>query len=141
MEPTNEGNKIAASEVKQRDRLKFLPTKLGNASSLVETMAFGVASSLDRNYKGAYWDFMELTNGGMYMRPTPSRKHTVFSPNGWSGEMSADAFGIVCCLMTFSMLSFSKTQWIAEIVSPHFHKLREYALDHAEQSLIFRAID
>jgi hypothetical protein len=52
--------------------------------------------------------------------------------------MSADAAGITACLFALSHLSFqTKNEKIAE----HYHLLRDFALEHAEASIILAAID
>jgi hypothetical protein len=58
--------------------------------------------------------------------------------NGFEGQMSADAAGITACLFALSHLSF---QIEHESIANHFHQLREFALEHAEASVILSAID
>jgi hypothetical protein len=53
--------------------------------------------------------------------------------------MSADAAGITPCLFALSHLSFQMIQH--ESTANHFHQLREFALEHAEASVILAAID
>ena len=52
--------------------------------------------------------------------------------------MSADAAGITACLFALSHLSF---QIQHESIAGHFHQLRDFALEHAEGSVILAAID
>ena len=59
--------------------------------------------------------------------------------NGYEGEMSADAAGITVCLFACSHLSFRYSN--DEVFGDHFHMLREFAVEHAEASAIFAAID
>ena len=58
--------------------------------------------------------------------------------NGFEGQMSADAAGITACLFALSHLSF---QIQHESIASHFHRLRNFALEHAEASAILAAID
>jgi hypothetical protein len=58
--------------------------------------------------------------------------------NGFRGCLSADAAGITVCLFAYSHMSFEYT---SEIFSEHYHKLRDYALEHPEAARIFAAID
>ncbi len=56
--------------------------------------------------------------------------------NGFSGELSAEAAGIVACL--FALCAFAEE---SEQGAEHYHLLRDFAMDHPEAGLIFRAID
>ena len=47
--------------------------------------------------------------------------------------------GITVCLFTYSSLSFE--YFGDEVFADHFHRLRDFALEHAEASAIFGAID
>ncbi len=62
----------------------------------------------------------------------------VVDTNGFEGQMSADAAGITACLFALSHLSF---QIQHESIANHFHQLRDFALEHAEASVILAAID
>ena len=67
----------------------------------------------------------------------PSVRFSVPS-NAYDGEMSADAAGITVCLFAFSFLSFERG---GEVFGRHFHRLRDFALNHREAGQIFAAID
>jgi Antirestriction protein len=58
--------------------------------------------------------------------------------NGFEGSMSADAAGITACLFALSHVSF---QIQHDCIASHFHLLRDFALEHAEASVILAAID
>ncbi len=107
----------------------------------LEPTIYAFADRLSEDYQGGYWAFQELSNGGFYMAPQADAPLKVCCDNGYEGELSGDAFGIVCCLYTYSHLSFSHKASMAEIAARHFHRLREYALDHPEARAIFAAID
>jgi hypothetical protein len=63
-------------------------------------------------YRGGHWHFYELSNGGFYMA--------------------------AACLFAFSHLSF---QIQNDVISRHYYELRDFALEHAEATAIFGAID
>jgi len=75
------------------------------------------------------------------------RSDTIYNiscDNGFEGQMTADALGIVACLYTFSNLSFGDGTGageFAELCANHYHWLREFAMDHAEVRSILLAID
>jgi hypothetical protein len=58
--------------------------------------------------------------------------------NGFDGEMSADAAGIVACLFAFNALVWKTRD---ERFEHLFYCLREFASDHAEAHAICAAID
>ena len=56
--------------------------------------------------------------------------------------MSGDAAGIIVSLFTFSHVSFAlEDDPLGPRVADSFHLLRDFAADHPEASLIYRAID
>ncbi|WP_222622703.1 antirestriction protein [Ramlibacter albus] len=107
----------------------------------VESYVFDTASSLSPDYNGGHWTFHGLCNGGFYMAPTIPDRFRVECANGFDGVLSADAFGITCSLYAYSLLSFSPDHEFAQACTEHFHKLREFMLDHEEAASIQRAID
>jgi Antirestriction protein len=73
------------------------------------------------------------------MAPTHESLHVCVRSNGYEGQMTADAVGITVCLFAFSQLAFQYRE--VESFSRHFHRLRDFALTHAESVEIFAAID
>ena len=106
----------------------------------LEPTVFGFASHLCADYMGGYWQFWTLSNGGFYMAPESGSRFMVSCENGYAGPLSADAFGITCCLYSYSHLAFREDNFAA-VCADHFHLLREFALDHEEASGIFAATD
>lgn len=137
---TSQGG-ITARLVADGSRSNTLPQHFGPAFLFVENLVFDLASTLIPAYRGAYWHFYELSNGGFYMAPEmqPARLHV--EGNGFEDVMSADAVGIVVCLFAFSHGSFSLSGQTGEICARHYAWLREFSLSHRERSLISAAID
>jgi hypothetical protein len=105
----------------------------------VEQSVYNFMREFVAEYKGAFWDFFELSNGGFYMAPSCNPVKFSVHTNGFEGSLSADAAGITVCLFTFSHLSFQQPS--ADVFSRHFYALREFALDHKEAGMILAAID
>ena len=103
----------------------------------LEPLIYNLASNMSDDYSGGYWEFFIITNDGFYMAPGSGGPYRVSCVNGYEGKLSADAFGITVCLYAYSLLSFEK----AQIYAQHYHKLRDYMLDHEEAECILRAID
>ena len=110
-------------------------------SRRLEPHVFTMADRLSVDYRGGYWDFYALSNGGFYMAPAMEGVFRVRSENGFEGEMSADALGLTVCLYAYSHLSFAGETAFSEACAEQYHLLREFSLDHAEASAILRAID
>jgi Antirestriction protein len=130
---------IAATEVSETKRLETLPKHFGNHALKVESYIFRYLYELAPAYRGGFWHFHELSNGGFYMAPAGNPLRLEVLGNGFEGTLSAEAAGITVCLFAYSHLSFRYPQ--EECFSKHFHALREYALSHEEQRAIFQAID
>jgi len=106
----------------------------------VEPTIYAMANRLAASYQGGLWNLFVLTNDGFYMAPSSDTPYVIASPNGFEGNMSADALGITACLFAFSHLSFGEHA-LAETCAEHYHRLREYALSHSEVRAILAAID
>lgn len=136
---TNAAMPILATLVNDEARLNCLPRFFGNRCVMVENAVFTMMGIMCADYHGAFWQFFELSNGGFYMVPkTDNRFHMTCDGNGFEGDVSADAAGIIACLMAFSHLSF---QLEDDRIIDAFHRLRDFASDHSEAGLIFSAID
>ena len=107
----------------------------------LEPTTFSFADHMAENYSGGYWDFFTLSNGGFYMHPQSDEPFTVSCENGHEGLLNADALGIVACLYAYSHLSFYAGGGFDEVCAEHYHRLREFALNHDEAGGIFSAID
>jgi len=131
------------SELLSDEQRIVLPAKLFGAAAFpfkVEPTIFDMAGMLAAEYQGGYWDMYGLSNGGWYMCPASEAALTVSSMNGFTGTMTVDALGITACLFAFSHLSFGGDA-VADACAEQYHLLRDFAMDHAEASLILAATD
>jgi hypothetical protein len=132
-------SQIAAREVAECERIQMLPKHFGRDMLTVEYAIFAFMRKLSQRYTGGYWTYYELSNRGFYMAPQSDSQFLVaVDTNDFVGEMSSDAAGITACLFALSHLSF---QVHNEQIAEHFHLLRDFALEHAEASVILAAID
>ena len=135
---------VAATLVAEGDRLSFLPAFFGPRLTMRgESLVFGWLDALSENYNSGFWRFYTLTNGGFYMAPaTDKRMRLSVDGNGFNGEMSADAAGIVATLFAVGQLAAEVHGTDAgDTLADHYHALRDFAKTHPEAGLIFRAID
>lgn len=132
---------VTSTLVTDRRRISITNNLFGlNFPLRLEPCIFGIAKRLAEEYRGGYWQFHTLSNGGFYMAPERDSPFLVMADNGSSGLLSPDAFGIVVCLYTYSGLSFGGDAF-AEVCAEHYHWLRNFALDHAEAGGIMAAAD
>ena len=133
---------ITRDLVPEQQRADFVEALFGIAFPLqFEPCVFNIAVALSDQYKGAYWNSYLLSGGGFCMAPDDDHDFNVRCENGFEGVMSADAFGITCCLYAFSHLSFTANGEIAKVYARSYHVLREFAMDHAEVAAIVAATD
>jgi hypothetical protein len=134
-------NHITATLVRAASRAQHTGKLFGIRFPFIESFVYDTAGSLSDAYDGGYWDYLALSNGGFYMRPTAPSAFPVICDNGFSGVLSADAFGITACLYAYSLLSFSPDDAFVQRCVEHFHWLRNFATHHEEAASIFSATD
>jgi len=136
---SDSGPRTVTSQMVSADaRLNTLPQHFGKHLIKVEDAIYGWMRELATEYRGGFWHFYELSNGGFYMAPEVEPLILHVDGNGYEGQMSADAAGITACLFALSHLSF---QIADEVIGRHYHLLYEFAVDHAEAREILQAID
>jgi hypothetical protein len=139
------------------DRLMFMPKYFGQYFLTVENLTYKwmgklspkhneayITHALDKieaHYDGGEWDFYELSNGGLFLAPN-SREHYRITVNGnyFDDLLSSEAAGIVVTYFMLGQLSASNTPF-AERCCDYYHKLFDYAREHAEYAKIRAAID
>ncbi|MDW1906883.1 antirestriction protein [Vibrio sp. 705] len=144
MNSINEITLIVASKVALSDRLSFYPTFFGSRFMMRgEAYVMGYMTKFSEDYDGGYWDFYSLSNGGYYMAPNMDTSLFLeISSNWFSGEMSADAAGIIVTLFALGQLAGeSEGTALGDRFITLYHLLRDFAKEHKESSLILRAID
>lgn len=133
---------ISATLIPEQYRITHTAQLFGlNYPFKLEPLIFHAADSLAEGYSGGLWEFYALSNGGFYMAPNTEERFKVDSPNGYICELSADALGIACCLYAYSLISFEGIKGFSEDCAEHFHRLRDFMLDHPEAGAILRVID
>ena len=141
---TQELTPVVANLVADGDRLSFLPTVFGPRLMIRgEALVFGWLDRLSEDYNGGYWHFYTLTNGGFYLALASDKPMRIsVEGNGFDGEMSADAAGIVVTFFALSQLTgeVQGTEAGDTLIDRYFF-LRDFAAEHVEARLIFRAID
>lgn len=132
-------NRIKATVVAEGARMAFLPRVFGPGLAMAaETVVYGWMKELCADYNGGYWDFIDLSNGGFYMRLSSSKLFAMrVDGNGFGGALSADAASIVASLFAINQLLFQG----ADHLHDAYYALRDFALQQPEWQAILRAID
>jgi hypothetical protein len=132
-------SQVTARRIEEPLRLNALPRYFGRCMMRFESAVYGFMRRFAPDYRGGFWQFYELSNGGFYMAPDGESYRFCVDTNGYEGVMSANAAGITVCLFACSHLSFHDSH--GELFAERFHQLREFALNHSEATEIFAAID
>jgi hypothetical protein len=134
--------RISAKVVPDTLRMHFLPKYFGKQMIRGEAAVYASLGRLCSAYQGGYWDFMELSNGGFYMRPATEKRFQLFVPDGndFSGEVSADAAGIVASLFALNQLCWSNLIGLPDMARA-YQLLCEFGAQHSEAELVMAAID
>jgi|LakMenEpi03Aug12_release.lakeMendotaPanAssembly.Ray.scaffolds.fasta_scaffold832909_2 hypothetical protein len=136
---------IQRVEVPEAERLALLSKHVGTGIVLIEFehRVYGNLASLCETYQGAFWEFYELSNRGLYMAPTLERELILDCPgNGFNGAVSADAAGIVATLYTLSqMASIYVGKPVGTRCADNYHRLLAFVDGHPQARSIFGAID
>ena len=131
-------NAIQAKVVPGDERLQFLPRVFGRRFMQGESAVFDWMRRLCPDYNGGFWDFIDLSNGGFYLRLVTDKPLTIHvDGNGFSGELSADAASIVVCLFAINELMFDGAHQLED----PYYALKDFGLQHPECKSILHAID
>lgn len=137
---TNTEMPLICSIVNDADRINILPRYAGRHFIQLERLIYNVMGEYSEDYNGGFWIMWELSNGAFYMAPgDKTETYTMSCAGNWyEGTMSADAAGIVACLVAFNRMAWHTCE---DRFINLFYALREWALEHPEAKEIFAAID
>lgn len=143
--PQTDADRIVCTPVPDEQRIAFWPQHFGTIPkwTTLEPHIFAWMYRFCEDYSRGIWNFYTLSNGGAFMAPEATGnqddKWTLFnSMNGNGAEMSAEAAGIVVCLIAYSHHT-CRTE--CDAMTEHYYRLRDYALMHAECNAIMHIID
>jgi hypothetical protein len=130
---------VSAMLVPENLRMRFLPEQFGRYMLKGEFLVYRWLEQISKDYTGGLWDFYTLSNGGFYMAPKSDKAFKIdVIGNYFSGEMSADAAGIVASL--FALCDMANRFGDDKLIN-QYHWLRDFSIEHAEAGLIMSAID
>ncbi len=137
---------VSVSLVAEDNRLDFLPTFFTPRLMMRgEALIYAWMDRLSEDYKGGYWHFYTLSNGGFYLAPAlDSPMRVAVAGNWFESELSADAAGIVATFFALGQLASEVQESdsdAGDVLIDRYYFLRDFAANHAEGSAIIRAID
>ena len=139
---TEETTIVTRQLVAEDQRLSVIEKLFGALFPLMlEPVIYGITERMAEAYRGGYWQFYTLDNGGFYLAPEGEEVYQVSCDNYFTGQLSADALGITACLYAYSHCSFSRDEAVGRLCAQHYHWLREYMYEYAEVAGILGAID
>jgi hypothetical protein len=132
---------ITSTIVEETDRNMFMVTHFPTAYMKVENGIYNTMDKFCKDYRGGYWDFVELSNGGGYMSLETEAPDgmQVSCDNYYRGVMTLDAASI-----TANLYAINKAVWDDpdnEALVNQYYFLRDFALEHKERDKILGAID
>ena len=134
-------NLVTRELVPENQRMAVVDRLFGMRFPLeLEPFIYGITERMAEDYSGGLWTFYTLSNGGFYMASSGDDVFHVTCDNMFEGDLSADALGITACLYAYSNLSFADGRF-ARVCACHYHRLREYMMEHPEVRSILGAID
>lgn len=139
MNETTETRGIVATLVPEDRRLEILPRYFGKHMIRAEVAVYAAMSSLCETYHGGFRDYVELSNDAFYMVPRLDGPLPIAcNGNGYGGEISSDAAGIVATLFALNAMA-----WTTEDAkfTELYHRLLAFVPSHPEAREIFAAID
>jgi Antirestriction protein len=134
-------NPSPATLVPEARRMAFLPKLFSPSLMLIgEATVYQFMSWLaPDDYAGGLWHFYQRDGQPLFLSPVSDKRFRIScETNGYSGEVSAEAAGIIATLFALSHLSF---QHEVEGLSEAYMRLYDFAADHPEAGEIFQAID
>lgn len=136
----NMNDPIHSTLVSENDRVRFLPKKCGNNFLLVEQTIYFWMKRLCPEYRGGYWAFYDLSNGGWFMKPDMDKCHMIWADNLFNEVLAAETAGIVATLYGLNTAidwGYAPTGQLMD----SYWKLRDFAYEHADGAIIAAAID
>ncbi|BCF95394.1 antirestriction protein [Paraburkholderia largidicola] len=132
---------ITPALVAEGSRVTTMASFFGRYAVMFESYVYGSMKRLagENQYTGGYWNFYRLSNSGFYMAPSHDQAfHLSNAENYFEGSVTPDAAGIIASL--FALGQLCNRTGIEEHIELYY-ALREYAHQHPERRLIFKAID
>jgi hypothetical protein len=130
---------ITATLVPDNRRLDFLPRHFGERSMLrLENSVYDWMGNLCPSYRGGFWNYMELSNGGAFMFPDGVDQFDLkVEGNGFDCKVGAQVAGIIATAFALNGMLWRGHDSLTE----KYEQLLEFISQHPEATTIRRALD
>ena len=135
-----DGNaRITASVVPGERRMDFLPKHFGERAMIkFEMSVYDWMGSLCPTYRGGFWNYVELSNGGAFICPSGVESFAIsVDGNGFNGTVGAEVAGIIAT--AFALNNMLWRGW--DSLTEKYEQLMAFIAEHAESATIRRALD
>lgn len=131
---------ITAFEItSQRRRAATLPRLFGEYADATEATIYSVLGEWCSDFRGAYWKFFALSNGGFFMSPEAYSPLHLSSPDSLCSEpLDSVSTGIAVCLMAFRRLQLQSQD---SLFDDAFDRLAAFASRRNDWPQITRLIN
>lgn len=137
----NSAPTITAIAVPEDKRLDFLPSHFNIPEMMnFESLVFQFARQILPEYGGGEWEFMSLSNGGLFLFPgkDPDEPTKVaIKSNGYEGVVPCQAAGIIVTLFALCYLA----EMDSDAATSRYHWLRDFVFEQPFCTEVLRAID
>lgn len=143
---SNSKTPIFATKVPVRERMRCFAGLFEDHFIDTENAVYSFAENIVVGYRGEFWDFYRLSNGGFFISPRKALLYDVMTSfanqqkcfiKDFRGEMSARATGLVVCIYAYEFMTKRTSDPVFEAQS---WLLKEYAVQHPERTKIMAAI-
>lgn len=131
-------NIVAELVTDEESRINFLPSHFGSSFLKLENLVYDLAQRFSINYQGGYWHFYHLSNGAGYLAPDKQEYFDLDTPNGFSGRVNSNIFGIIVSLYAINWLANETGE---ELLCEQYYSLRDFAYQGIHRKMIHAAID
>ncbi len=136
---------IFATKVPVRERMGCFAGLFEDHFIDTENAVYSFAENIVVGYRGEFWDFYRLSNGGFFISPRKALLYDImtsfasqmFFGNDFRGEMSARATGLVVCIYAYEFMAKGTLE---QVFVTQSRLLKEYAVQHPERAKIMAAI-
>jgi hypothetical protein len=131
--------RITASVVPGERRMDFLPQHFGERAMIkFEMSVYDWMGSLCPTYRGGFWNYVELSNGGAFMYPSGVESFAIsVDGNGFSSTVGAEVAGIIATAFALNNMLWRGGDSLTE----KYEQLLEFIGEHPESVAIRRALD
>lgn len=79
-------------------RMEIFPKHCGHKFGEIENLIYTIADRFSKDYNGGFWEFVELSNNGFYIKPSAEKNYNIINHFGTENSGNNRFFGIYVTL-------------------------------------------